>query len=1053
MKLTCKQLVGGAALLTAMTAVQTAQATSPRSGGGRTEAVTQQSGTVRGTLTDTDGEPLVGASVTVKGQSGKGAITDIEGKFSLSGVSRGTTLVISYVGYKPREVKWDGQPLNISLNSDDQSLNEIVVVGYGTQKKANLSGSVAQVDAKALEERPIANVSSGLQGLMPGITVTGLNGAPGLDGGSIHIRGVGTLNTSTPYILVDGVETGTLNSIDPDEIASVSVLKDASSAAIYGSKASNGVILITTKRGQSGKAKVGYTGYFGIQNATDIVDRMSSADYAYWMNQARAREGLTPAYTDEQIQKYRDGSDPYNYPNTDWADLAFRTGWQQRHNINVSGGTENARYVASVGYLKQKGVLPNAGREQFNARTNLDVDLAKDVTMHLNLAYIHNDYSDASSAYYGGSSDQLLRQLNRISPMIVNQYEDGTYGTISDGNPIAWLDSGMKVWRKNQNLTAQLGFDYRIIDGLVFNATGSFVTNYQRYKYFQKFIQYNPNKASDPSQLTDSNADWHRTNFDATLNYTKSWLDAHNFHALAGWHAERYKYNYNTAYRKNFPNNLLTDMNAGDASTQTNGGYSRELTMVSWFGRINYDYKGRYLFEGNIRGDASSRFKKGHRWGYFPSFSAAWRISEEPFMASTKGWLSNLKLRASWGKLGNQDALSEYYPWMSTYSLGASYPFDGTLTPGYYQSNYRLESISWEKATTWGIGVDFGIFDGLTGSVDYYNRKTTGIIMQVSVPDEFALGGYYDNVGSMRNSGVEVQLNYQKSFGKDWSINIGANFAYNKNKILDLGGVAYMANGSARNAVGHQYGEFYAYKWSGKFFNSDEEANAYTEKYGNPFGSKFRAGDLIYEDTNGYQRDANGNIMTDPNTKEQLLTGKPDGKLDAADRIYTGKSDNPKYTYGFTVGASWKWFDIQTVWQGVEGVSHIYNREVVGEFAGDAGHPATVWKNSWTETNHDAEFPRVYRQGQSPSGIEKCTSTFWIWNTGYLRLKTLQFGYNVPKPFLSKIGLTKVRLYYSAENLITFDHLPFNIDPEATSERNSSYPLLRSHSFGINITF
>lgn len=991
--------------------------------------VQQERQNVSGVIKDANGEPIIGASVLAKGTS-NGAISDMDGHFSIS-VPAGTVLQISYVGYKTVDmtVKSGVNSYDVVMKEDNQSLSEVVVVGYGTQKKVNLSGAVAQIDGTTLENRPIQNVSSGLQGLMPGITVTGVNGAPGMDAGSIHVRGVGTLNTSTPLVLIDGFETGTMNSLDPEDIASISVLKDASSAAIYGSKASNGVILITTKRGQSGAPKVSYSGYLGLQDATALVDRMNSADAATYYNYALERSGKKDKFTAEEIQKFRDGSDPYNYPNTDWYDLAYKTGWQHRQNVNVTGGNEYVKYLASAGYMHQTGILPNAGREQFNARTNLDMNLTKRITAHLNMAYIQNNYTDPSSAYAGGSSDQIVRLLNRIAPWIANKNEDGTYGTISDGNPMAWLDSGMNVSRKNHNFTGSLGIDYQITDGLKLTLQGAYIDNVQRYKYFQKFIQYNANKASEPNHLDMSNSAWHRTNFDALLNYEKS-LGQHNFKAMAGWHTERYKYNYDYMYRKNFPNNELTDMNAGDASTQKNSGYSRELTMVSAFGRLNYDYAGKYLFEANFRADASSRFAEGHRWGYFPSFSAAWRISEEAFMENTKDWLDNLKIRASWGQLGNQDALSDYYPALNTYNLTAKYPFDGSLNTGYYQSSYHLSTISWEKATTWGIGVDFGILNGLTGSIDYYNRKTSDIIMDVSVPAEFALSAYKDNIGAMRNQGVEINLAYSRQLSKDWSVDVAANFAYNKNKILDLGeGVDYIPNGDHRNAVGEQFNSFYMYKATGKYFNSQEEADAFTEKYGNPFGIKFQAGDLIYEDANG------------------------DGKLNSKDKVYCDNTDMPAITYGFNVGAKWKDFDISTVWQGVDKVSHIYNREVLGEFVGDSGHPSTLWKDSWTETNHNAAMPRVFETGTSTSDMMKVMSTFWLWNTAYLRLKTLQVGYSLPKSLLNKIGLTKVRIYYAGENLLTFDHLPFNIDPEATSDRGSSYPLLRSHSVGLNITF
>ena len=998
-------------------------------------SIQQQKQSITGMVTDANGDPIIGASVQAGGAAL--AVTGADGRFSVS-VAPGTELQISYVGFATKAVMVRNGVSNydVTLSDDSRALNEVVVVGYGTQKKANLSGSVAQLDGKTLGNRPIANVSSGLQGLLPGVTVTGASGAPGLDGGLILVRGVGTLNSASPYILIDGVEAGTLNSLDPQDIASISVLKDASSAAIYGSKASNGVILVTTKRGQNGAPKVNYSGFFGIQNATALMERMNSADAAYYYNKALERSGKAPRFTEEAIQKFRDGSDPYNYPNTDWYKLAFKTAWQNRHNVNVTGGNEFVKYLASAGYLKQSSILPNAGREQFNARANLDMVLSKRITAHLNLAYIQNNYRDASSAYAGGSSDQIIRQLNIIAPWIAYKKEDGSYGTVSDGNPMAWLESGMTVNRNNRNFTGMIGIDYQVFKDLKLTLQGAYVDASRRYSYFQKFIQYNANKATDPSKLEIGHYDWHRTTFDAFLNYDKS-VAKHNFKAMLGWHTERYKYLPDWMYRKNFPNNNLTDMNAGDASTQKNSGYTRELTMVSYFGRLNYDYAGRYLFEANFRSDASSRFAKEHRWGFFPSFSAAWRISEEPFMERSKSWLDDLKLRASWGQLGNQDALSgkqdgtsDYYPWMNTYKLDGSYPFGGQLMQGYYQGDYHLSTISWERSTTWGVGIDFTLFGGLTGSIDYYNRKTTDIIMDVSAPAEFALGKYKDNIGALRNEGVEVSLAYAKQLNKDWAINAGVNFAYNKNKILNLGeGTEYIEKGDRRTALGQQYNSYYMYKATGKFFNSQEEADAFTAKYGNPFGRKFMAGDIIYEDTNG------------------------DGKLDSNDRVYTKHTDIPAITYNINLGATWKGFDLSMTWQGVGSVSHIFNREVLGEFSGDASHPSTMWKDSWTESNHNAKMPRVFETGNSPSDMTRAMSTFWLWNTAYLRLKTLQLGYSLPENMLKAIGVERVRVYYAGENLLTFHSLPFNIDPEITSERGSSYPLLRSHAIGINITF
>ncbi len=1001
---------------------------------GITKTATVNASNVTGVVVDASGVPLIGVNVLEKGTT-NGTITDFDGKFTLNVSSPNAKLVISYIGYVSQEVSApkNGE-LKVVLKEDTETLEEVVVVGYGTQKKANLSGSVSSVDSEQLQNRPIQNVSSGLQGLMPGVTITGTNGAPGMDSGNIRVRGTGTLNSASPYILIDGVESETMGDLDPNDIASISVLKDAASAAIYGSKAANGVILITTKRGSTGKPKISYSGYISFQNTTETIDRLSSYEYASMYNDALKSEDKAPRFTPDEIQKFKDGTDP-NYPNTDWYDLAYKTGIQHRHNINISGGNEHAKYMGSLGYLNQTGVLPNAGREQFNARTNLDMKITKRLSAKINLAYIKNKYDDASSAYYGGSSDQIIRQLNLISPWIVNRYEDGTYGTISDGNPIAWLDSGMKVTRDNYNFTGLASLDYKILDELTLTLTGSYVNDLQNYKYFQPFIQYNPNKASDPSSLDERYYRWDRTNYDVLLNYDKT-FGKHNLKGLAGWHTEKYNYKYMKAYRKNFPNDNLTDMNAGDAATQTNEGYSRELAMISWFARVNYDFAGKYLLEANIRADASSRFAKGNRWGYFPSFSGAWRISEENFMKGAQNWLSNLKIRGSWGMLGNQDALNSadasgaFYPAINTYEIGATYPFGGALNSGYYQGSFRLNTITWEKAKTWGVGIDFGLFNNkVTGSIDYYNRKTEGIMMDVAVPNEFALSPYKDNVGEMVNRGVELNISYNDKWG-DWSFGAAANFAYNHNEITDLGGVDYLETGySQRNAVGFAMNSYYLYQADG-FFNSQEEADAFTAKYGNPFGGgDFKAGDIRYVDTDG------------------------NGTLNGKDRVMANSSD-PVYTFGLNLNAGWKGFDLSLMFNGAAKVSRLFDaHEVYGAFSGDAGHPASIWKDAWTETNHDASMPRIFTDTNSPSSSRNAVSTFWLQNTNYLRLKNLQLGYTLPKSLLANWGIDNVRFYYSVENLFTIDNMKINIDPEATSQRLSSYPLLRTHAFGVNITF
>lgn len=995
--------------------------------------VSAQTSTVNGTVTDGSNEPIIGATIVVKGNVANGTTSDFAGNWTLRNVPANAVLKITYVGMQPQEVNVGGRAnINVVMKDDNELLEEVVVVGYGTQKKVNMSGSVAQIDSKVLESRPVQNVSSAIQGLMPGVTVTSGQGRPGQDGATIRIRGVGTLNTSDPYILVDGIETGTMNSVDPNDIESISVLKDAASAAIYGSKASNGVILITTKRGKSGKPKISYNGYVGLQYPTEMIERMSSYDYARLYNQSLVDNGLKARFTDTELQKFKDGSDPL-YPNTDWYGEAYQTGIQHSHNVSVNGGTDDVKYMGSVGYLNQVGILPNSARQQFNGRTNLDIRLNTRLNVRLNLAFIKNDYADPVSSYAGGSSDQIIRQLNRISPWIVNRYENGTYGTISDGNPIAWLDAKQTVNRDNQNFSGTLAADYKLADGLVATVTGSYVGNTQHYRDFQKYIKYNANKETEPNHLDERFTLWDRTNFDALLNYDKQ-FGQHGIKAMAGWHTEKYNYEYSRSYRKNFPSNDLTDMDAGDAASQLNNGNTRELAMLSWFGRVNYDFAGKYLLEANIRSDASSRFAKDKRWGYFPSFSGAWRVTEEDFMESTRGWLSNLKIRASWGLLGNQDALSDYYPWMNTYNLGASYPFGGSLNSGYYQGSYKLSTITWEKARTYGVGIDATINKNITVALDFYDRKTTGIIMDVPVPDEFGLNAYKDNVGAMVNRGIELQLGYNNKWG-DWSFGANGNFAFNKNELLDLGGVATMVdpnNGSKRRTLGERLNSYYVYVADG-FFDSDADAAAWKAKYssqaGYPFGNRtFKGGDLIYQDTNN------------------------DGKITADDRKLSGSSD-PSITFGLNLNAGYKGFDLSMIFNGAADVCRLINQEVTGYFNGDDSHPATAWLDAWTPDNKDAKMPRVAYSATSPSLSSNVVSTFWLQNASYLRMKNLQLGYTLPKNVLKSLGFENLRIYYSAENIFTLHNMLVNVDPEISSERASSFPLTQTHAFGINISF
>lgn len=977
-----------------------------------------------GTVYDEKGDPIIGANVVIKGTI-TGVLTDIDGKFTIN-ASIGDKLVISFIGFKSQTITIkDQSPLIINIQEDTQMLEEVVVVGYGTQTKINLTGSVASISKKSLQNRPVTAVSSAIQGLMPGVTVTSSDGQPGADGASIRVRGQGTLNNADPYILVDGVEEGSINQIDPNDIESISVLKDAAAAAIYGSKASNGVILITTKRGNEGKPQVNYNASFGFQSPTAKVERMNSADAATFYNIALTNSDKEPRFTPEDIELFKNGSDPYGHPNTDWYDLAYNDGFVHKHNISVSGGSKSVRYMNSIGFLGQDGVLRNSGRKQFNVRSNIDITVSEKLSLHSNLSYVNNYWWEPNNSRYGDGSGQIINLVNTLAPWTPYKYEDGTYSSNSDGNPIAWLDLNEKCLHKGQNFTGVMSADYKLLKELSLTAQGAYNSTVSDYKAFMQDIQLNENVYQGPNELNETMTLTNRMSFDAFLNYNKTFGN-HHLKGMGGYRVEKYNYKTISASRKDFPNNDLTDMNAGDASTQKNSGYSRELALMSYFARINYDYSGKYLLELNFRADASSRFNKENRWGYFPGVSAGWRISEEKFMEGTKNWLQSLKVRMSWGELGNQEAINDYYPALSTYSIGKNFVFDGVLNTGICQVGYKQPNITWETTTTTGVGVDMTFLEHFNLSFDYYYRKTTDMLMDVQVPATFGFGAYMGNIGSMENKGFEISAGWQQTFG-DFTLGVNGNIAYNQNKILDLGGVDEMIDDYYINRVGSPYNSYYTYVVDG-IFQTDEEAAAYQEEFGNPFKNDFKAGDFKFRDVDN------------------------DGKLESDDKDLIG-TNQPKLTYGVSINMTWKNIDFSVMGQGVSGTRRYFTEEVVGDFKGDVSHPSTAWFDAWTPENPDGKFPRPMEASTNSHNHQSTRSSFWAFDSDYFRIKNLQVGYTLPTLWLNRIGVERARIYYSGENLLTIDNIPVDIDPESGNGSVRTFPNLKTHSIGINLTF
>ena len=1000
-------------------------------------AIVQQTGTCKGIVKDATGEAIIGASVLVKGST-NGTITDFDGNFELSDVKKGSVLVISYIGYVTQEVKYTGQPIQVSLKEDNMNLEEVVVVGYGTQKKTNLTGSVANVNNKLIESRPITSVSAGLQGLLPGVTVTQRSGQPGSDNGTIRVRGTGTFNVADPMVIVDGVES-TMNDIDANDIESISVLKDAASSAIYGSKAANGVILITTKRGKAGQSVVNYSGMFGWQSATELPEYCTSAEYAKLTNRALQNNGYSPRYTEEEIQKFANGSDPYNYPNTNWQDLLYtESGFQTQHNISVNGGTEAMRYMASVGYQGQDGIIRNASKDQYNMRLNLDGKPKSFLETSFSLSYTRIDLTEPNNPYTGADLGQFFRQVNMISPMVPYKKEDGSYGTIGDGNPIAWLDNNSTTNRIRHNLQAIGSVKLILLPQLSVKAMGSYKFYYEDFHAMVKCLKFTDTwTQGSMDKLTERDTHYDRVTGDIIAEYKDS-FGSHNLQVMGGYHAELYKYKTTQAYRQNFPSNQLTDLNAGGTANMSNSGYSRELAMLSWFGRVNYDFAGKYLLEANLRYDGTSRFARGNRWGTFPSVSAGWRISEESFFEPMKDIVNSAKLRASWGKLGNQDIGQGYYPTVSTLTLGKNYPFGGAIQSGAYTQYAANQALQWEGTTTWGIGLDFTLWNRLNVTMDYYNKTTDGVLMAVSTPVTYALQSYYDNVGKVNNKGFELALDYRDRFG-EVEFNAGANIAFNKNKIQSMGEVSEQINGGDGYTYIMREGEamnsFYGYESAGLFQSWDEIKSW-------PGIKDLGNGQYAYAFNTGYKVQP-GDI--------KYVDQDKDGQVTTADRKVLGSWD-PGITFGFNLGANYKGWDIMAFFQGATDVKGYLGIEAVGSIDGNAAKPAKLWLDSWTEDNKGAKYPRVTTTLYGVSMPNTC-SDFWMQDATYLRLKNLQVGYTFPKAWTSKLGISKLRVYYSGQNILTFTGFLKGWDPEAPAGRGNYYPQTQVHSFGLNLTF
>lgn len=977
-------------------------------------------------VSSVDGQSIPGVNVAVDGTN-KSTTTDLDGNFTIN-ASKSDILTFSFLGYVTQKIKVLNQTnFTILLEEELSQLQEVVVVGYGTQKKVNLTGSVSSISTKQIENRPITQASQALSGLASGVTVQQGSGRPGNDGASIRLRGIGTFSGAgnEPLVLIDGLASS-LNDVDPNNIKSVSILKDAASASIYGTRAANGVILIETKRGRKGELTVGYNGYVGFQKVTALPDFVDSATYATLRNEANANMNLGVAYTDAEIEKFRNQSDPDNYPNVPHLKnlLKSGSGLQVSHNFSFTGGDEKNTFMLSLGYLDQDGIVAENNYKRYNFQLNFDSQIKRNLKLTTNLSGYAADTDEPRHA--GGDMTNMINFAVREGPIFAGKKSDGTYGYQDNYSPEAWLDSESFTNRKNKLFLGGTELAWNFMKNLTLSGkVGYRYTNY-RDKEFLSDFQFDANKYVGPNSLRVSSGFDNTITLQSLLKYAVN-INKHSIAALAGYSQEEYHSEYVSAYRDNIPNNLLYEINAASSSNMQNSGSAGEWGLRSYFGRLNYSFNDRYLLEINGRYDGTSRFPSQGRWGFFPSISGGWKISEENFLKDVK-WVDNLKLRASWGQLGNQNIGN--YPYQNVLSLDQSYTLGGSITPGAAVTTLSNANITWETTTVTDLGLDVNLFNGKFNVVfDYFDKITSDILTQTSVSGVLGVSPPTVNAGEVRNTGYEIFLNYQDKIG-NVNFSVSPNFSYTKNRVTKL------ASGLQQDInrglfVGHSVNSTYGYVADGLFVDQADIDNYATQPY------TAEPGFVKYKDISG------------PN-------GVPDGVVDATyDRKVIG-SYFPKYSFGANINVDYKGFDVSVLLQGLAG----FNRQIGAyqAFAFYNGGQVQKWQeeNRWTEENPNPNAKYIKLTSLSQGSGTIMTSTFWDRNASFLRIKNVQIGYNFPKTLLDALKIQKLRVYIAGQNLHTFNSFYKGWDPEmsqSTGDNSPFYPITSVYSLGLNLNF
>ena len=1010
--------------------------------------------TVSGVVYDSDGLPVIGAGVMVKG-SLHGTVTDEDGRWTLELEDDNVTLEISSMGYQSQSVAVKGRSdFTVTLTSDTQYLDEVVVVGYGTQKKVNLTGSVSMVTSEDMASRPVSNMSSGLQGLLPGVTVVNASGQPGASGTTIRVRGVGTIGNANPLILIDGIE-GDLSTINPEDIESVSVLKDAASASIYGARAANGVLLVTTKKmndnpgAAKDNAKVTFGAYAGIQTPTRLPQMCDAIEFMTLDNEARQNVGTAIGWLEDSFKKVTDNTDPNYFANTDWLDEVLNSyAPQQNYSLSLNGGIGSSGYMLSYRYFDQKGLTvgSSTGEQRHNVRFKMNTRLIDRLTLSSNISYTSRKVTSPINSLTSGGG--AIYNAMRIAPNAPVRYTDGTwaYGG-GNTNPVAILNDGGRsnVSTEEFSLLEVLKLD--ILKGWDVTATYN-LTSTNGYKdILKKTITFvNPedksvNVYASPNSL--KNVDLKnvqqtfiiQSNFDITFG-------KHNVSGVAGMSQEWYEARMFEASRTNLSTEFEPTLNLGDPSTMSNNATYSSWALRSGFGRVSYNYDERYLLEANIRYDLSSRFHKSVRGGWFPSVSAGWRISEEHFMSFAKSIVDNLKIRGSWGMLGNQYVGSSDYPYMSVleaFTSGLSL-IGTSASTGYAPSTLANPNLTWEHIKMVNAGVDVALLQNrLTMSFDWFNKDTEGILLKLNYPAQIGPKPSEQNAGKVNNRGWEFDLNWRDQRG-EFYYGIGFNISDVKNKIVDLAGNAPDLSGYQIRMVGYPIDAFYGYKAIGLMTPEDFKiSDTQNHNYSLPkvpviLGNDYQPGDIKYEDISGPD-------------------GKPDGRITPEyDKVVLG-SNIPRYTYTVRGDLGWKGIDFSFVIQGVGKCDGYLEGTARHAFQDMAAYPQKVHLERYnvvTNPDPNALYPRLtYNTGFNQNTF----STYWMENASYMRLKNVQIGYTFPEKWMKKARIDNLRVYLSGDNLLTVSDFFYAYDPETPVSKGGYYPQVKTVVLGLNITF